>query len=179
MEFYEKQNKRQKHALTSLLAFAACLVLFVYGMCVLGIFNKNKIIVATLATTGPDFEVVSGELKLQLQIPDTVQYSDVSGVMIINKSNEELNNCLEDGNAFLDDYFVLTEKVVGVKQSDSFAFHPLIEIYACKDINYFVFWILVILGIGLFLVFWVYYRKYKKTTRSILIDSEVHLILKR
>jgi len=131
---------KSKHLLTASITLTALLV----GMALLGVFSKNKIIITTLATTGPDYEVVYGRLKLMTQMPDSVD-TDESGIMVSDdKSEVGLGNYLHKNYRAFGDYFILTEQVVGIRQSDSYPFHPLIEIYDWQHIDAITFWFMEI-----------------------------------
>ncbi len=53
-------TEKSKHLLAALITLTAIIV----GMTLLGVFSKNRIIVTTLATTGPDYEVVHGQTQI-------------------------------------------------------------------------------------------------------------------
>lgn len=152
---------RQKYALITFGTFALSVMLFAYGLLTLGVFSKDKIVVTSLATTGPDYEVVLGRLKLQMQLPDSVDNSDVSGIMTTGQGFNELGSYLANNYLAFGDYFVLTGKVVGVKKSDGDYFHPLIEISSWRHIDILTFWSLVGIDIGLLILSAVFYKKFK------------------
>lgn len=166
-------DKRQKYAIASLLAFFLSLTIFIYGVLTLGIFNKNKIVVTTLQTTGPDYEVVFGQMKLKMQMPDSIKPVDAGGVMIKRNETIELNNISMNidlcGNEYwktMGDYFILTEKVIGAKQSDNPEYHPLIEIYSCRHISFISFWAFAILDIGLLILYRLFYKKFTRSSSN-------------
>ncbi len=154
-------TKAKKYALTSLITFGLSLVLFLYAALSLGLFSSDTIIVSTLATTGPDYEVQYGQFKLARLMPDSVQSYDVSGIMVTEESEQKITHFLNDWDDY-SNYYVFTFTMVGVQKSDSFAYHPLLEINSCKQINFLVFWSLLILEFGLLVLFRVFYRKYKR-----------------
>lgn len=150
---------RKKYGLAALLFFTAGVSLLTYGIVTLGLLSKNKIVITTLATTGPDYEVVFGQFKLRSQLPDTSLTFDVSGVMITDNGSTTLGDYLNQHYRAFGDYFVITEKVVGVKQSDNPAFHPLIEILAWQHIDKFLFWLTAFIDLILFVLAGVFYKK--------------------
>lgn len=133
-----------------------------YGIATLGLFSKNKIIITTLATTGPDYEVVFGKYKLKNQLPDTTVAFDVSGIMTTDTGSLTLNNYLNNHYMAFGDYFVTTVKVVGIKQSDSPLFHPLIEIIHWRHIDSILFWLLAIADLLLFILAALFYKYVQK-----------------
>ncbi len=157
-------NTRQKYALTSLLTYILGVLLLIYGAFALGVFSKDKIVVTTLATTGPDYKVVFGQFKLKMQIPDSIDASDVSGLMLTGQGANDLADYL--GNNYLaftyGDYFILTGKIVGYQKSDSFTMHPLFKISSWQTLSNLTFWIFVSVDIALFLLFGLFYKKYRR-----------------
>lgn len=151
---------RQKYGLAALLFFLAGTSLLAYGIDTLGILSKNKIVVTTLATTGPNYEVVFGQLKLKGQLPDTSLDFDVSGVMIADNGSNTMEDYLHQHYRAFGDYFVITEKTVGIKQSDNPDFHPLIEIIDWRHIDKLLFWLTVLFDLLLFILARVCYKKY-------------------
>jgi hypothetical protein len=63
---------------------------------------------------------------------------------------------------FAGDDFVITERVVGVQQSDNPAFHPLVELLSWRHINPLIFWLLAIANLTLYVLEFVFYNKFKK-----------------
>jgi hypothetical protein len=155
---------QQRYALAALLSFAAGTGLFGYGIASFGLLSKNKIAITTLATTGPDFGVEFGYLKLWCQLPDTALSLNVGGIMVRkNAISEDLGEHLSRNPLeYSGDDFVITERVVGVQQSDNPAYHPLVEILGWRHINTLLFWLLATVNLTLFLLEFVFYHKYKK-----------------
>jgi hypothetical protein len=158
-------KRGQGYALAALLFFAAGTSLFAYGVASFGLLSKNKIVVTPLATTGPDFRVEFGYLTLMSQLPDTALSFNVGGIMVRkNAVSKDLSDNLQKNYLyFFGDYFVLTEKCVGVQQSDGPAYHPLVEILHWRHIGMLSFWLFATLDLTLFLLEWLFYNKYKKT----------------
>jgi hypothetical protein len=149
--------------LTALLFFTAGTSLLAYGIASLGLLSKNKIVVTTLATTGPDFEVVLGQFKLKSQLPDTTLDFNLDGIMVRgNAVDKDLSDNLQRNYLEFGDYFVLTEKVVGMQQSDGPSYHPLVEILRWRHIDKVLFWLLATLNVALFMVGLMFHRKYIK-----------------
>jgi hypothetical protein len=155
----------KKYALTSTTTLALSVALLLYGVLTLGLFSNDKIVVSTLATTGPDYNVSFGQFKLARLMPDSIQSSDVSGIMVTDESAHDIDRFLIDTDDF-DDYYLLTFKMVGVQKSDSYSYHPLLEIISCRQINFLVFWSLTIIEFGLLILFGLFYRKYKRQLSS-------------
>ncbi len=158
-------TNKKKYALTSLVAFVLSTVLLLYGILALGLFNSDKIIVSTLQTTGPDYNVNFGQFKLARLMPDSIQSSDVSGIMVTDKSTPYIDHYLVDTDDF-DNYYLLTFKMVGVQKGDSYPYHPLLEIISCSQIDFILFWSLIIIEFGLLTVFALFYVKYKRQLRN-------------
>ena len=156
----------KKYALTALIVFGLSLCLFIYGMVSLGIFRNDEIIVSTLATTGPDYKVSFGEYKLGPLMPDSLKDYDVTGIMVTNSSSQKIGALIETDDDF-DDYYLLKFKMVGVKKSDGFLYHPLLEIISCKQINILVFGALVIMEFFLVTLFYFLYVYHKKQFEKI------------
>jgi hypothetical protein len=151
---------KQKYRLAALLTFVIGIGLLAYGIVTLGLLSKNKIVVTTLATTGPDYDVVFGQLKLKSQLPDTLLTFDVNGIMTTGNGAINLNSYLQEHYSIFGDYFVLKEKIVGVKKSDTDYFHPLIEVLSWRHINKVIFWLLTILDLVIFILVRFLYLKY-------------------
>lgn len=100
-------TERSKYQLMAL----GTLAILVSWILFLGIFCKDRIVVTTLATTGPDFRVVLGNLKLKLQTPDSIDM-DVTGVMVSDKSMDDIDNYLQSNYRAFGDYFLLTVHVL-------------------------------------------------------------------
>lgn len=141
-------TERSKYQLTAL----GTLAILVAWMLSLGIFSKDRIVVTPLATTGPHFKVVLGTLKLTLETPDSIDV-DVTGVMVSDKSMDVIDNYLQNNYRAFDDYFLLTVRILGLKQSDGPSYHPLIEIHDWWHISKSVFWLSFMLVTGCFVVF--------------------------
>jgi hypothetical protein len=107
---------KKNYKSTALPIFIIGTSLLVYGITTLGFFSKDKIVITTLATTGPDYDVVFGQLKLKAQLPDTSVSFDVNGIMTTGKGAADLGNYLQQNYLAFGDYFVLTEKTVGLKK---------------------------------------------------------------
>lgn len=141
--------------------FSLALIVFaittIYGLITIGFFNKNKILVTTLATTGPDFQLVSGRIKLSFQVPDSVKHIDYWGVMISENGCNTFCAYLHDNYLAFGDYFVLEEKVVGVKVSDGLHPHPMIEILSWKHIDALQYWLFILVDIGILICVIVFY----------------------
>jgi hypothetical protein len=133
----EGMTAKSKYLLTA----SVTLTVLIVGMTLLGVFSKDRIMVTTLATTGPHFEVVLGRLKLKMQMPDSVD-TDVSGVMVSDKSLGDLDHYLRNNYQAFGDYFILTEQVIGIKQSDNLSFHPLMEIHDWRHVSKGTFWLI-------------------------------------
>ena len=147
-----QNESRIKYALDSLVVFLFSLILFIYLLFLLGVISKDKIVVKAIATTGPDYEVVFGQLKLKFQMPDSVGNTNVNGVMLIYKSLQAMNNYINRNSSWpYDDYYVLREKIVGAKRSDGTAF-PLIEITSFDHLNKLFLWTFIFIDIGLLLL---------------------------
>jgi hypothetical protein len=156
-------TERSKYLLTAM----GTLTILIVGMISAGVFSRNRIIVTTLATTGPHFDVVLGRRKLKMQMPDSVE-TDVSGVMVSDKSIKDIDDYLQDNYRAFGDYFILTVKVVGVEQSDNPSFHPLIEIYDWKHVDKDVFWFLFVLELIVLILFFRSTRKYLRLRKRLL-----------
>ncbi|MBL7937611.1 MAG: hypothetical protein JNM51_17540 [Bacteroidia bacterium] len=154
-----------KYALISLMTFALSVVLLLYGILALGLFSSNKIIVSTLATTGPDYNVSFGQFKLARLMPDSIKSSDVSGIMVTDESAINIDRYLIDTDDF-DNYYLLTFKMVGVQKSDSYSYHPLLKIISCRQINFLLLWTLIIMEFGLIVLFSLFYKKHKRQISS-------------
>jgi hypothetical protein len=152
--------------LIHLITAGATFTILIVGLISIGIFSRDRIIVTTLATTGPHFKVVLGSLKLKFEMPDSIE-KDISGVIVTAQSIQDLNNYLQGHYQAFGDYFILTEKVVGVQQSDNPSFHPLIEINHWQHIDRSVFWFLLILAVALFVVFIRSTTKYLKLRKRL------------
>ena len=160
-------SSRSKYVIPSLIVFVFSIIVFIYLLFILGVFSKDKIVVKAIATTGPDYEVVFGQLKLQFQMPDSITDKNVSGVMLTDKSSVEMNNYINRNSSWVyDDYYVLTENLVGTKRSDGTAFHPLIEITSIKHLAKIFIWSLVIVNIALLLLFRLLYKKHKRAYKN-------------
>ena len=161
----QPSKRSRRYALAALLSFAAGTGLFAYGIASFGLLSRNKIVITTLATTGPDFGVQFGYLKLWRQLPDTALPFNVGGIMVrTNTVSDDLSKHLsKNPGEYSGDDFVITERVVGVQQSDNPAYHPLIEILSWRHINPLVFWLLASVNLALFTLEFVFYHQYKKT----------------
>ncbi|MBA4240102.1 MAG: hypothetical protein C0448_05220 [Sphingobacteriaceae bacterium] len=158
-------TNERKYTLTSLVTIVLSIVLMLYGIVALGLFSSDKIIVSTLQTTGPDYNVSFGQFKLARLMPDSIQSSDVSGIMVTEQSAPNIDRYLIDTDDF-DNYYLLTFKMVGVQKSDSYSYHPLLEISSCRQIDFILFWSLIIIEFGLVMLSILYYRKYKRQLSS-------------
>jgi hypothetical protein len=160
-------SSKSKYAIPSLTVLALGIIVCVYILFMLGVFSKDKIVVKAIATTGPDYEVVFGQLKLGFQMPDSVTDKNVNGVMLTDKSSVEMNNYINRNSSWIyDDYYVLTENIVGAKRSDGTSFHPLIEITSIKHLAKIFIWSLVIINIALLLLFRFLYKKHKRACKN-------------
>jgi hypothetical protein len=161
-------NEKFKYSLFSLISLLSGIILLIFIFIIIGTFNKNKIVVTCLATTGPDFDVVFGNLKLKVQMPDSVDKTDVSGVMITDRSSKLLvSDYLNKTNAWeYNNYYVLTGKIIGAKKSDTDAFHPLIEVNAINYINKLFLWGLIVVTIGLLVTFRIMYKKFRISVQN-------------
>jgi Kef-type K+ transport system membrane component KefB len=160
-------SSKSKYAIPSLTVLALGIIVCVYIVFILGVFSKDKIVVKAIATTGPDYEVVFGQLKLGFQMPDSVTDKNVNGVMLTDKSSVEMNNYINrNSSGVYDDYYVLTENIVGAKRSDGTAFHPLIEITSTKHLAKIFIWSLVVINIALLLLFRFLYKKHKRAYKN-------------
>ena len=156
-------SNKSKYAIPALTVFVLNVFLCIYLLSIVAVFSRDKIVVQALATTGPDYEVVFGQLKLSFQRPDSIAGKadwDVWGVMLTDKSSTEMNNYINERSSWVfDDYYILTGKIVGTERSDGTAFLPLIEITSIKHFSKILFWGLVIMNIALFLLFRFFYIK--------------------
>ena len=163
-------DKQKCRLVAALLTFTIGICLLIYGIVTLGLLTKNKIVVTTLATTGPDYEVIFGQLKLIAQLPDTSVNFDVDGIMTTGSGSTDLGNYLQQHYLAFGDYFVLTEKIIGMKKSDTDYFHPLIEILYWRRIDKIIFWLFAILDLAIFILAILIYKKYvrQKTSANIM-----------
>lgn len=53
-------TKKAKVALAAIISYCTSLFLLLYGLFILGTFSSDKIVIGTLATTGPDYEIILG-----------------------------------------------------------------------------------------------------------------------
>src|SRR5690606_26988029 len=111
-----------------LLTLGGGVCLLGYLLINIGFFSTNKILITTLATTGPDYKVVFGRQNLKAQLPDTSLQFDLTGVMTTGSGTIDLQQYLSHHYVARFDYFIFTVKVVGVEKSDTEYFHPLIEV---------------------------------------------------
>lgn len=65
----------------------ANVLFFLYGLNYIGVFSKYQYLTEIKGTTGPNYWVISGDLKLKTQMPDTAYPQDCSGIMVDNESN--------------------------------------------------------------------------------------------
>ncbi len=102
--------------------------------------------------------------KIMRQLPDTALPFNVGGIMVReNAVSKDLGDHLSrNPREFSGDNFVITERVVGLKQSDNPAYHPLVEILGWRHINPLLFWLLAVGNMTLFLLEFVFYHKYRK-----------------
>lgn len=149
-------EKRQNYSIEALFFFVISVLFFIYILFYVGVFSRYKYFTKTEATTGPDFWVVLGDLKLKLQMPDTIVNQDCGGIMVSKNKIEEVFK--SDDSPFLsNNYYVLAGKVIGVEQSDGSAFHPLIEVTSSSHIDKFKFWILTIIDVMVLVFTGLYY----------------------
>ena len=146
-------TKKTKYALVAIISYFSSLFLLLYGLFILGTFSSDKIDIATLATTGPDYEIILGQAKMSAQMPDTIDHKSLWGIMVATDDGDKIGKCLEDYWMYRYDYFVVIVKVVGAKQSDSTPFHPLVEVYNCRRIDYLALWAGIVLDCILFFLF--------------------------
>jgi hypothetical protein len=151
----------KKFATISLIMFSLCVILFGYMIVIFGIFNSDTILVTTLATTGPNYKVILGQSKLNSYMPDSLDDTDVSGIMVSELDGNGLPEYLNKNYQAFGDYFIVNPKFVGIKQSDSSSYHPLIEITSWEHISKVKAWGLSILDFAFFALFWLFYKKYK------------------
>jgi len=86
-------------------------------------------------------------------MPDSVD-TDVSGIMVSDdKSCITIDKYLRSNYRAFGDYFILTERIVGIRQSDGQAFHPLIEIHDWQHIDAIVFWLILMAGLVCLAIF--------------------------
>ena len=159
-------NKRKNILVVALLTFAIGTYLLIYGIATLGFLQKNKIVVTTLATTGPDYEVVFGQRKLKTQLPDTSVNFDVGGIMTSGNGANDLGNYLSQNYLAFGDYFILTAEVVGMKKGDTDDFHPLVEILSWRHVDRVKLWVLAILDLTIFVLAILIYKKFKRQKSS-------------
>ncbi len=157
------EHMKRKYARLSLVSWGLCALLLGYELIAIGAFDRGRIVITTLATTGPDFEVVLGRWKLAQQMPDTLELMDVTGIMVTGQGAKSLGHYLsEHYQAFgYGDYFVLNWKMIGVQRSDSEAFHPLLELVSWKRLDPLVVGMLFFADIGLLLISGWFYRRFK------------------
>lgn len=153
-------TKKAKVALAAIISYCTSLFLLLYGLFILGTFSSDKIVIGTLATTGPDYEIILGHAKMSMQMPDTIYNKNLWGIMVAKDKEDNIGKYLENYWMYRHDYFVVTVKVVGAKQSDSTSFHPLVEVYDCRRIDYLILWAGVILDGILFFLFLIFSMRY-------------------
>jgi hypothetical protein len=154
--------KRTRYACAALTTYVLASLLFIYGSIVMGVFSPHKILVTTLQTTGPDFEVVLGIVKLKIQVLDSPASTNVLGIMTTGDGLKSLNKYLADNYMAYSDYFVLSGKMQALQKSDGPDVHPLIHVTAWFPIHWMVFWALFIADMLLAVLFLIFYQLFKK-----------------
>lgn len=154
-------NQKHNYSIDALIIFITCAIFMLYGLIYMGIFSRHTYFVKIEATTGPDFTVLLGSLKLKSQMPDTIKPQDCGGIMVNDTDFHEVCKSVhDDGISYeWDYYYVLTGKVVGAERSDGTAFHPLIKVTSSYKIGKFTFWSLAIADIFCFIFFGLYYKR--------------------
>lgn len=160
------RNRQKIYAITSILAFVTGLALFIYFVSLTKIFHPNYIMVSGIATTGPDFRVSAGQIKLILMSPDSV--SDVTGIMLTKNSDKYVSDYINKNTQFwyYTDYYILGGKIVGGERSDGARQHPLINVTSISHIDKLVFNILVVIIFCLLLISGLFYAKHRLLTHS-------------
>jgi hypothetical protein len=151
----------KREILLSLALFLSALFLFGYIAFKLELLKPNAIVVECIQTTGPDYYVVFGDVKLYFQTPDSLKDTDVGGVMVTGTKIKSLHKFMNDNYLTYSDYFVFNFKIVGWKQSDSFEYHPLLELSEWKHISKLTLWLMLILEFVLLGSFALVTRKMK------------------
>lgn len=134
-----------------------CLAIVVW-LLYLGVFSPRTVFTKIEGTTGPDYTLVWGGFKLGL--PDSVKNRDYSGIMITENSRKFINK--KDFNKILfvwDYYYIIGGDIVGHRNSDGDAQHPLIEVHTYRYLHEFTFWIVNLI---LFLPIIVYIKQLMK-----------------
>ncbi len=131
-----------------LLFIALCIL--VSAIIRLGVFDSKRILVKTLATTGPDFGVIIGNTKLHFQTSHFNTDIDCSGVMLTDESRKSISSFLNWKIFSYGDYILLEYEIHDIKKSDSKQFHPLIKVKSYQLITFVKFWAIFILDLFLF-----------------------------
>lgn len=117
-----------------LISIIAFIVSFIVLMGYTDVYKSNSIIISCIATTGPDYNVVIGSTKLLSNAPETSHSIDASGIMVDEVTQGFTG--LIDMDFYTNKSYLVTEyEIVGLEQSDSPSFHPLVKIKSCKEIS--------------------------------------------
>ncbi len=114
----------------------------------LGLLQSDTIVGTAPDSTGPSFEVLEGNIKLKLMMPDSAQQMDYSGIMVKDNYNEVFSSIHYENNLEYDYYFVLSVRIIGKERGDGSCFHPLVEITAHRLIAKIHLWLLVVMDLA-------------------------------
>jgi hypothetical protein len=104
--------KKKLYARVSILFFIVSISIFLYSLCLIGLFHKNKIMVRALACdTCANYQVVMGSFKLSGHIADTIKNKNISQVFLTGLPNPYAGDYTKTY-----DYYIITGTVTGLRQ---------------------------------------------------------------
>jgi hypothetical protein len=162
--------KRKIYARVSILFFILSISVFLYFLCLAGLFEKNKILIRALACdTCASYQVVMGSFKLSRHIPDTVKNKNITQVFLAGVPNPYAGDYTKTY-----DYYIITGTVTGVRQVNTHEpWNPVITVTAWQHIYPssawpFIFVIILMLGASLH-----FHRRYINANKVSVLKSSL------
>lgn len=142
--------KKRIYIRLSIIFFVLCVGIFAYGLSVIGLFTKGKVMVKALANNNVEYEVITGSFKLESQLPDTISNVDVSSIFISGRPNPFQADYTKTYN-----YFILEGRVTGLTQAyPNIPRNPIVTVSSWEQANFTLLGLLgILISVMLYLSF--------------------------
>jgi hypothetical protein len=132
--------KKKVYIRLAIACFLISIVIFLYGLGLVGLYGRNKVLVKAMACNCPDYEVITGSFKLARQLPDSIQDLNATEIFITGQHNPYDSDYTKTY-----DYYLITGQVSGIRQlAPGTPWNPVVNVSAWEHVNMTSIWSLLV-----------------------------------